>query len=101
MSGKAEPTSILMASAVRSPIKRLYLRFRYWITASSISYRANALSMSAPESIVSRVGMVSARAEETSAPSAKSEAASARGRRGAPETRAEGVERMLEGKGLG
>ena len=67
---------------------------------SSISYRANALSMSAASSIVSRVGMVSARAEETSAPSAKSQAASARGRRVA-ETRAEGVERMLEGKGLG
>ena len=56
--------------------------------------------MSAASSIVSRVGMVSARAEETSAPSAKSQAASARGRRVA-ETRAEGVERMLEGKGLG
>src|SRR5476649_2087011 len=39
-SGNAEPISILMASAVRSPISRLYLRLRNCITASSISLPA-------------------------------------------------------------
>ena len=39
-SGKAEPTSILICSAVRSPISRLYLRLRYWMSASSISLPA-------------------------------------------------------------
>ena len=39
-SGYAEPISILICSAVRSPTSRLYLRFRYCITASSISLPA-------------------------------------------------------------
>src|SRR5712692_6097847 len=39
-SGYAEPISILICSAVRSPTRRLYLRFKYCITASSISLPA-------------------------------------------------------------
>src|SRR5581483_10064682 len=39
-SGAAEPTSILICSAVRSPISRLYLRLMYCVTASSISLPA-------------------------------------------------------------
>ena len=39
-SGYAEPISILICSAVRSPTSRLYLRFKYCITASSISLPA-------------------------------------------------------------
>src|SRR5439155_25976705 len=39
-SGYAEPISILICSAVRSPIRRLYLRLMYWVMASSISLPA-------------------------------------------------------------
>src|SRR6202158_2741 len=39
-SGYAEPISILICSAVRSPTSKLYLRFKYCITASSISLPA-------------------------------------------------------------
>src|SRR6266516_273713 len=36
----ADPISILICSAVRSPIRRLYLRLMYWVIASSISLPA-------------------------------------------------------------
>ena len=39
-SGKAEPIWHLICSAVRSPIKRLYLRFKNCVIASSISLPA-------------------------------------------------------------
>ena len=38
--GYAEPSSILIASAVRSPIRRLYFLLMYWMIASSISLPA-------------------------------------------------------------
>ena len=69
---------------------------------ASISYRANALSMSAASSIVFCVGMVSAR--DTGQPSAKknANAANARGRPLAETRAAEGVERILgEGRSGG
>jgi hypothetical protein len=39
-SGNAEPILILISSAVRSPISRLYFLLMYWVTASSISLPA-------------------------------------------------------------
>src|SRR5258707_8463618 len=39
-SGNAEPNSILIASAVRSPISKLYFRLMYCVIASSISFPA-------------------------------------------------------------
>ena len=41
-SGNAEPSFILTSSAVRSPMRRLYLRLMYWMIASSISLPGHA-----------------------------------------------------------
>ena len=44
-SGKAEPISILICSAVRSPMSRLYVFLMYWMIASSISLPATRTAL--------------------------------------------------------
>ena len=44
-SGYAEPISILIASAVRSPMSRLYVFLMYWMIASSISLPATRTAL--------------------------------------------------------
>ena len=44
-SGYAEPISILICSAVRSPMSRLYVFLMYWMIASSISLPATRTAL--------------------------------------------------------